>query len=220
MKKISHWNSTYIYNRFLLMRYERANPNVPWLTPQMNEVLDSLLQASDVGVEWGSGRSTLWFAKRVSHLISVEHDSTWVAQVKVMVKNAGANDKVDYISSPVSDKFGKIDAQARYGELADEYVNVLKKCKDESLDFALVDGVERDRCALACIDKLRSGGIVIVDNVNWYLPRSSVSLTPNSRSLKDGYASNEWEEFSEIVKGWRSVWTSSGVSDTALWVKP
>ncbi|MCK5642361.1 MAG: hypothetical protein KAJ19_16255 [Gammaproteobacteria bacterium] len=48
----------------------RMHPDVPWLTRQAVEILEDWLKPGYVGLEWGSGRSTLWFARRVSHLTS------------------------------------------------------------------------------------------------------------------------------------------------------
>ena len=47
----------------------------------MIAVLDSWLCAGDTGLEFGSGRSTRWFAARVGALTSIEHDAAWHARV-------------------------------------------------------------------------------------------------------------------------------------------
>ena len=199
---------------------KKRNPEMPWLTKNMNQILDSWLLPNDNGIEWGSGRSTTWFANRVSHMISIEHDPAWAAKVAVMLENNGLVSKVDFYDSPIVIKGEYIDATTSYGELADDYVNIVKSCSDESLDFALVDGVERDRCALSCVDKIKSGGIIIVDNVQWYLPNKINSTALNCRTVEDGFATEAWEKFWEKVKSWRYVWTTDGVSDTAFWIKP
>ena len=41
---------------------------------------------------------------------------------------------------------------------------------DASLDFALVDGHYRDYSAKFILPKIKPGGMLIIDNVNWYLP--------------------------------------------------
>jgi hypothetical protein len=38
--------------------------------------------------------------------------------------------------------------------------------------------------------------------------------------LTDGYASGAWREFDERFQDWRSIWTCSGVTETAAWFKP
>ncbi len=220
MKNIKHWNAKFLANRLKQIWYEKRNPHMPWLTKDMNALLDSWLLSTDRGIEWGSGRSTSWFASRVAHLVSVEHDPVWAAKVKVMLKDKGIDSKVDYYDSPIVIKGKYIDATTRYGTLAEDYVNVVKNCSDDSLDFALVDGVERDRCALSSINKLKSGGIIIVDNIQWYLPNMIQSTALCSRTSEDGFSTEVWKEFWMAVKEWRCVWTTDGVSDTAFWVKP
>jgi hypothetical protein len=85
-------------------------------------------------------------------------------------------------------------------------------------DLIIVDDLYRDHCALSAIEYLRPGGLLLIDNINWYLPSRSVS--PVSRRQEDGPASPLWAEFSDRVQAWRQIWTSNGVTDTAIWVKP
>ena len=98
------------------------------------------------------------------------------------------------------------------------YVQVLKRFSKNSLDFVLVDGMHRSAWANAVLDYIRPGGILIIDDANWYLPSNSVS--PHSRTLAQGPASPQWAEFLTTVRHWRCIWTSNGVSDTAIYVKP
>jgi hypothetical protein len=61
---------------------------------------------------------------------------------------------------------------------------------------------------------LKVGGLLIVDNAERYLPHSR--RTPES--LK-GPVRPEWREFLARVADWRPVWTTNGVTCTALWIK-
>jgi predicted O-methyltransferase YrrM len=99
-----------------------------------------------------------------------------------------------------------------------DYVAVTDQIADNSLDFALVDGMGRDKCALRLRQKLKPGGILILDNANWFLPCSTRS--PASINIKSSAATDDWIRFNESVAKWRSIWTTNGVWDTALWVKP
>ena len=47
-----------------------------------------------------------------------------------------------------------------------------------------MDGTYRAQCVLQSLPLLKSGEILVIDNVNRYLP--SLSIAPNSRSLKEG----------------------------------
>jgi hypothetical protein len=169
----------------------------------------SYLIQTDIGVEFGSGRSTLWFAKRIQSLTSVEHDEKWFAKVSVMLNDASLNNVI-YRHEP-KEKNDKEGDHSRY-------VKALDRIETESVDFVLVDGIYRDFCAKKAIRTIKTGGILIIDNVNWYLP--SKSFSPNSRTYEQGPKGSIWKEVNEIVSNWRYIWTSSGVTDTAFFFKP
>ena len=173
----------------------------------MVEILDGWLLPTDVGMEFGSGRSTAWFARRLGHLTSIEHDPVWFEIVRKKLADAGL--RVDYRL--------EVDGSTERPDSA--YVRVARSAAPASLDFALVDGAARDHCALALVDKLRPGGILVVDNVNWFLPHETTT-SPASRRPHEACATDEWKRFLCEVEGWRHVWTTNGVWDTALWVKP
>ena len=138
-----HWAHRYLYNRFKLFLDEIKHPDHPWLTQQANAILSSWLRKTDVGLEWGSGRSTIWFAKRVAHLTSVEHDPIWYEKVKKELANANiTNTKVYCYKTPLKDE-----------EIENNlYVKIADNFPDNSLDFVLVDGIFRSECALrACM---------------------------------------------------------------------
>lgn len=192
--------------------YERRFPGRPWLTRNAVSILADYLKETDTGLEFGSGQSTLWFSKRVSKLISVEHDPVWYEKVtNCLFENKVTN--CSYYLCPAEP-----DSRHEEDRPDSAYVRISKEIPDGSLDFALVDGIYRGSCAVAAIEKLRPGGMLIVDNVNWYLPNRSHA--PASRSLQDGPASDAWAQFQKAVENWRRIWTSDGVSDTAFFFKP
>ena len=209
MRSFRHWTPRYIVNRVAEMRYQRLSPDEPWLTMQANQILLTLLKPEDVGVEFGSGRSTVWFAKRVRSLTSVEHNEQWYGKVQNLLATSGA-DNVDYILCPRDLPDAEGDRSA--------YVAVLDRFVSDKLDFALVDGVYRDHCALHALKKLRPGGVLIIDNVNRYLPSNSIS--PASRTMQQGPDGEVWRQVLNRLADWRSIWTSSGVTDTAFYFKP
>jgi predicted O-methyltransferase YrrM len=203
-----HRTPRYLVNRTRQMLYERAHPNDPWLVPAAIDILRSLLRPADRGLEFGSGRSTLWFAERVGALTSVEHDERWHASVSAMLK-AKEYDNVDYVLAP-GDK-----PMERGGESA--YARTALDFPDDSLDFALIDGHYRDYSAKFTLPKIKPGGMLIIDNVNWYLPCRSKA--PNSRTAALGTKTSVWGEVAVQLAGWRTIWTTSGVWDTAIFIK-
>ena len=201
MQRIKHWTPRYIVNRLRLMAYERRHPDAPWLTQEMVALLESWLRPEDHALEWGAGRSTLWLARRVGRLTSVEHNPSYHLRLKACLQAEGLRN-----------------VELHFCEQEAEYVAVAAQLPPESLDFVLVDGVARDLCALAALSRLKAGGILVLDNSNRYLP--SASCAPTSRHPPDGPASERWGVFAGCVQRWRCLWTSNGVFDTALWVKP
>lgn len=206
---ILSYTPRYVFNRVKLLFYELRHRDYPWLTPQANSLLSTLLKPTDIGLEWGSGRSTLWFAQRIKHLTSVEHDEAWHEAVSSKLKASNISN-VTYLLSNVTEECEKLEQSS--------YVQVVNMFGKNSLDLALVDGIYRDVCANTVLEKIRPGGIVVLDNANWYLPSNSIS--PGSRPKNSSPISEAWAVFLNRVRNWRLIWTSSGITDTAIWFKP
>jgi predicted O-methyltransferase YrrM len=207
-RTVRHWTPRYIQARARQALYQRAHPDAPWLTPEAIRLLDSMMRPSDTGAEFGSGRSTLWLAQRCAHLTSVEHDEEWYARVSRTLADEGIT-QVDYQCHPrdASDAAGGRSA----------YVQAARFLGDESIDFALVDGVYRDYVTSFLLPKIRPGGILVVDNVNRYLP--SATKSPASLQPPAAPATPEWARAAAALANWRRIWTSNGVWDTAIFVK-
>lgn len=208
MRSFRHWTPRYIKDRIADIYYRKTHPDRPWLTPVSITILDSYLRQTDVGLEFGSGHSTLWFAKRIRHLTSVEHNELWYKKVHQMLKD-NHQENVDYYLA-LKEEEGESAASA--------YVRQVEQFGVNSLDFVLVDGIYRDSCALNALNLIRPGGILVIDNANKYLPCNSHA--PNSRTHKDGPDGEIWAQVYRELCHWRTIWTSSGVWDTAIYIKP
>ena len=207
--RIRHRTPRYVYARTRLLLYEHSHPVAPWITPEATRMLDSMLVPSDHGLEFGSGRSTIWFAQRVCRLTSVEHDIAWYAVVTGQLKERELGN-VDYRLVP-------LDQPAELGG-SSEYARTALAFAVSSLDFVLIDGAYRDHTARYALSRIKPGGMLIIDNVNRYLPSNSRS--PNSRTPTLGTDGQIWGGVARDLARWRCIWTSSGVSDTAIYVKP
>jgi predicted O-methyltransferase YrrM len=207
--RVRHRTPRYVCARTRQLLYERGHPDAPWLTSEAVRLLGRMLLPSDRGLEFGSGRSTIWFAERVRHLTSVEHDERWYAEVSGRLKERALSN-VDYILAP-RDEPAERGGDSKYAQVALAFA-------DSSLDFALIDGAYRDHTARYALARIKPGGVLIIDNVNWYLP--SNSRAPNSRTPTLGAAGQLWAEIARELAGWRRIWTSSGVTDTAIFVRP
>jgi predicted O-methyltransferase YrrM len=209
MRTISHLTPHYLWARSKELAYQRIYPDHPWLTREAVALLRQLLRKQDQALEFGSGRSTLWFARHVGHITSVDDSAEWHKRIKERVQSENLSN-VKLLLHP-KDKPEDQGLQAKYVRVVDQF-------SDHSLDFALVDGMYRDSCALAVLPKLKPGALLVIDNASWFLP--SHSKSPNSRPINGTHYSDQWKQFSDMVGDWRRIWTYSGVTATVLFFKP
>lgn len=208
-RTFQHWTVKYLFDRLVEKNYRHLNPEKPWLAPAANEFLEGYLKPTDLMLEFGSGRSTLWFSKHVRHITSVEHNPAWFSKIKDRISELSINN-IDYFLHPKQGE--SIPASET------NYVNATREFVQSSLDVVLVDGTYRAQCVLKSLPLLKPGGLLIIDNVNRYLPGNSKS--PNSRSIALGPIDVEWRQVWDRINSWRFFWTSNGVSDTAFFFKP
>ena len=210
------WKFKYLRYRFIRpiikVRYKWfrfRNYPTPWLSPAAVLFFDEWLTKEMVGAEYGSGISTLFFAKRTKKMISIEHYEPWFKKVKSLFTKKKVNN-VDYKFIP-TDNLAKPNHKHWLYELSGltpkdfsirwEYTNyfgALNDYNDDSLDFVLVDGRARTECVFAAIPKLKSSGLMVLDNSE----RKRYNL------------------IFEYLKNWPSYTTSNGLTDTTFWVKP
>ena len=193
-----------MWDRLSEMAYQRRHPDAPWITPAAIPVIEHLLRPSDVVFEWGSGRSTRWFAERTTRVTSIERKPGWHARVEADLRDFEGSRCV-----LVERDDDDIEEWKR------RYVSALGEIETGPVDIALVDGAVRDLCAMRATSFLAPGGVLIVDDVQRYLP--SDSRTPSARS---DHATPLWIEFEVQVSGWQLIWVTSGVTDTAIWLHP
>lgn len=212
MRSYAHWTPAYIYGRLADILFRAFHPQAPWLTPQAIHYLENILKPDFSGLEYGSGRSTTWFAGLVNHLVSVEHNPDWFARVKTGINKAGIQN-VDYHLFPKPDNQAPLDAVMR-----SDYVQAGGKIGENSLDFVLVDGVSRPACLIHSLPLMKSGAFLILDDANHYLP--SLSKAPNSRNPENGPLNDEWKSVEENLSGWNAFWFGNGVKETVVFRKP
>ncbi len=206
---------TYKYIKFRVLRpllkgyYKVFNlfyPNRPWTTPASILFFDKVLTKEMIGLEYGSGRSTMYFAGKLKKLVSIEHYKGWCKKVEQQLKENKITN-VEYhliLKQDTPDKIEDIDVELNklngYEPRNDFYNYYVKvdEYEDGYFDFVLIDGRARVKCGLNAINKLKSGGIFVLDN----------SERPRYSPLHKALAA------------WPKVETTSGLTNTTIWIKP
>jgi predicted O-methyltransferase YrrM len=173
-------------HRFRYWLWEKLNPDKPWLCPGTVRFLSRCLNKGMQGLEFGSGRSTMWFATQLGHLTSVEHDPAWYMRVKNgLSANKVAN--VDYRLVQLDHEQAEPE-RAAYAPVP-RYVCVADAFADQSLDVVIVDGHYRNHCIRRSIPKIKAGGYLLVDDANMW------------RSIQDIPAPESWEIVEDGTNG-------------------
>lgn len=189
-------NPAKVLHRLRYWVWERTHPDEPWLTPGAVAFLKGQLRPDMVGLEWGSGRSTRWYAAHLARVMSVEHHHGWYERVRAELEQAGVRN-VDYRYLPLSHP-EKTPSLPRYEPLP-PYVGVVRDFPEGTLDFAVVDGHYRQACVLEALPRLKPGGLLLVDDT---------TMLP---SLAEWGVPSDWPIASH---------TSNGLKTTTVWRKP
>lgn len=208
------WNWGYIKYRLLRpllkLNYKMfcwLNPERPWTTQASIRIFENILRKDMIGFEYGSGRSTLFFAKRLSKLISVEHDENWYNTVMANLKNRSITNVQYNAIKPNYDKPFNDNSDAakslkgsgaRLKVEFQDYFNFISRYPDQYFDFIIVDGRARVECTFYSISKLKPGGIFVLDNSD----------------------RQRYKPIFDLLDNWKSVTTTTGLFDTTIWFKP
>lgn len=123
---------------------DSAGEPVAWLTYPCLRFLEDRLQPEFRIFEYGSGNSTLFFARRVDQVVSVEHDEKWYESVS---KRVPVNAYVHLSTDPSGPSYTRAPGQAQ-----------------GPFDVILVDGRNRAGCLRAAPEWLSPGGVLILDD--------------------------------------------------------
>ncbi len=141
-------------------KWEIENPDAPWLVPKAVVFIENWLKKEMKGFEFGSGRSTKWFANKTSFYYSIEGDFSWFNKIKNENKINIKNGKCKIIYRDAGNQINiELDKK-------EKYTNALADFKDSYFDFGLIDGHHRLECLEKSLNKVKNGGILIVDNTD------------------------------------------------------
>jgi len=189
--------------------FKWRNPFVPWTSQASIKTFEKILTRDMVGLEYGSGNSTIFFASHLKELTSIEHNKEWFKIVKANLQKLKLTN-VDYRFIPATKKDNQQYSYTFYKDYNltekdfqirtdyHEYFSFVKEFPNNHFDFIIVDGRARVECCLNAIPKLKSNGIFVLDNSD----------------------RNRYKPVFKVLKNWKSITTTTGLFDTTIWFKP
>lgn len=149
---------------------------MPQINPKAIEFLESIIRPDWKVFEWGSGQSTVYFARRVAEMVSVEHHPAWVEEVGNLLSVDGL--EIDYLFVPAVPDAGLRDHtnplcyRCGEGDTADwrDYAMAIEPYPDLHFDLIFIDGGARLSCLFHAITKVAPGGYILLDDSErgWY----------------------------------------------------
>lgn len=123
---------------------DRSNNPIPWFTYSSIDFLSKRVHKGLTVFEFGSGNSTLFFAKRVKEVTSAEHNIEWYNKLK---------SKIPGNSNLILSK----------SDGSEDYLAVLKRL-NKKFDLIIIDGIHRVDCCLSVSNYLSDKGVIILDD--------------------------------------------------------
>lgn len=122
-----------------------GNDPIPWYTYPLIDFIADWKTSTWCVVEFGSGQSTLYWAKRVKKIVSYENDKKWFAELIGIVPE---------------------NVNLRFFENL-ESLDALKNLEFNP-DLVVVDGWRRKACAAVSIEIFGNLPIYLLDNSDWF----------------------------------------------------
>lgn len=211
--KISSLRPKYFIARIRQKIWMIKNPAAPWFSKEAVDFIDQWLLKTDIGIEWGAGRSTFWFAERVNKLVSIEHNPEWFLKISTGLNN----NKIENVDLKFIEVNQRIINPQNHDAINYAYLSTIE-IDDNSLDFAIIDGLFRDHCASVIINKLKPGGLLFIDDAHRYFSINKklfINHSSDNSSISEG-----WQSFMSQVRNWRRICFTDGIYSDALYFKP
>ncbi len=122
---------------------EAGNP-IPWVTYSFIDFIKQRLTKELSVFEFGSGNSTLFYAKYAGRVVSVEHDREWFEKIK---GSKASNSELIFSDLEVNGEYSGMPSSL-----------------DQKFDIIIVDGRDRVNCCKNCLEALNEKGVLVLDD--------------------------------------------------------
>lgn len=128
---------------------------IPWYTYPAIEYFNRL-DAKGLNIfEFGCGQSSLYWASKGAKVWCVEHDQEWF---ETMQSRGSSLQGIKFCTDKISYAQAILDSNIQF-------------------DIVIIDGIWRNECAAAALERIRAEGVIIVDNSDWYTDVTSFLRT-------------------------------------------
>jgi predicted O-methyltransferase YrrM len=177
-------------------------PTDPWWSKKSIKFINSILFKHYRGFEFGGGMSTLWLAKRVTQLHTVENVPKWIERLQ---------------QGLLEEKLFNV-SLLRYAKNDPMYANCINYFPDGYFDFIVIDGHQREECVKNSLPKLRKEGYLIIDDTNW--PDAGYKMEELPKHI---HSLKSWKKCIEELKVWSEGNWADYITEhkgTSVYVKP
>ena len=128
----------------LSRKFLKKRPERPWISYHAAEAIERHIDKTSRVLEFGSGMSTAWYAARAGHVLSIERNAEWFAEVSLRLASLE-------------------NAELRLCETREAYLAIEDH---RQFDLIMIDGAWRDDCARLATQHLAPGGVIYCDNTD------------------------------------------------------
>lgn len=140
----------------------------PWVSPKARKWLDLFLKPNMMVFEYGSGGSTIFFARRVKEVVSVEYQLLWFLGVLLALWRRGITNFKLHLSRPETGKqLGRnyMSSDPNLNSFSfKKFVTAIDQYPDYYFDLVFVDGRARNACIRYAIPKVKRRGYILLDD--------------------------------------------------------
>ena len=161
-------------------------PEGPWIVPAATGWLRRRIRPHWSILELGSGRSTVWFARRAGRVVSFEDDEYWAGRTRGRLEELGL-DNVDLRVGPV-----------------ESFPGAVAERPDASFDLVVVDFLEspavtRIDALKPAMKKVKPGGLLLLDDSDRPGYAEAYGLLADWRGRRFVGIKDEWPEACETT---------------------
>ncbi len=161
LREAPRWFSTFLPGR------SRLREELPWMNYAVVRHLSERLTPRSTVFEYGSGGSTVYWARRAAQVVSVEHDEEWYHRVEDLLKTRSLTNCTYILRRPLplhADTPAPVRSAAMPDKDFTSYVHTIDAYPDRWFDLVVVDGRARIDCLHRAVPKVKAGGCLVLDN--------------------------------------------------------